>query len=149
MKSTDNRPILNAINPSRWVSPAILTAVLIAPGVYSDPVAPSADMHIKPKLCVRGTSAEQCQLNVTITWRGNSAGEYCLYSDQSLQPLRCWVQQTRGNTKDDVSITQDLDYWLAWQLDNDELARRTLKVLTAKSDDRRRARRRRLVWSVF
>ncbi|MGI9287117.1 MAG: DUF3019 domain-containing protein [Pseudomonadales bacterium] len=109
----------------------------------------TAELHIKPKLCVRGTSADQCELTVKIKWTGNEIGEYCLYSDFSDAPLRCWQRDASGQLQDQVSIKADLNYWLAWQPSDDELARRTLKVLTAKSDDRRRSRRRRHVWSVF
>lgn len=150
MKSSNHRYIVNTIRRySSWVLCGAASIVLVVLRAQAAPITPTADMHIKPVLCVRGTSAEQCRLDVSITWRGNNTGEYCLYSDKSQQPLRCWTQQAQGDAKDSVSISEDLDYWLAWQLSNDELARKTLKVLTAKSDDRRRARRRRNVWSVF
>lgn len=117
--------------------------------VSAQQTPPAAELSIKPKLCVRGTSADQCKLTVKIKWTGNTSGEYCLYNDFSATPLRCWRRNASGKMQDQVAITADLSYWLAWRPTDDELARRTLKLLTAKSDDRRRSRRRRHVWSLF
>lgn len=134
----------------RCVLQAVAAPLLLASlCVSAQQGPPTAELSIKPKLCVRGTSADQCELEVKISWHGNETGEYCLYSDFSGTPLRCWESDVSGQLHDQVSITADLNYWLAWQPTDDELARRTLKVLTAKSDDRRRSRRRRHVWSVF
>lgn len=126
------------------------TLLLLTPlCVAAEQLSPAAELSIKPKLCVRGTAADQCKLTVKIKWTGNSPGAYCLYSDFTETPLRCWQRNASGEMQDEVAITTDLDYWLAWQPDDAELARRTLKLLTAKPDDRRRSRRRRHVWSLF
>ena len=128
----------------------LLLISLLAPlGAAAQQPPPAAELSIKPKLCVRGTSADQCKLSVKINWSGNSDGAYCLYSDAAEAALRCWQRTASGEMRDEVAITADLNYWLTWQPSDTELARRTLQLLTAKSDDRRRSRRRRHVWSLF
>ncbi len=128
----------------------LLTLLLLTSlGAAAQQPPPAAELSIKPKLCVRGTEIDQCKLTVKIKWTGNSNGAYCLYSDIANTPLRCWQRDVSGEMQDEVAITADLHYWLAWQPNDVELARRTLKLLTAKPDDRRRSRRRRHVWSLF
>lgn len=150
MNSADHRQRLHTTRIHRsWMFWRIIIVMLVVTGVHAEPAAPVAEMHIKPKLCVRGTSADRCHLEISITWRSSDNGKYCLYNEKSLEPLRCWIKKMQGDTTDRISIKKDLDYWLAWQINNDELTRKTLKVLTVKSDDRRRSRRRRHVWSLF
>ncbi len=113
-----------------------------------DQKLPTAELQLSPRLCIRGTSDEVCEITVLIEWDGESAGKYCLYREQLEAPLKCWEQEKVGSINDRVKIQQNLEYWLVWAA-VDELDRRVLRLLTAKPDDRRKSRRRRHAWSVF
>ncbi len=115
----------------------------------ADKNLPVAELKLTPRLCIRGTSDEICQINVLIEWGSNSVGKYCLHREQLNTPVKCWEQEKIGKINERVEIKKNLDYWLVWLVTADEVDRKVLTLLTAKPEDRRKSRRRRHAWSVF
>src|SRR5690606_14859872 len=91
-----------------------------------------ATLTLKPVLCVTERREEGCALSITVSWRSENEGDYCLHSDLDDEPIRCWEGAAAGTISE-----------------HGKLAEATLELLTTESDDRRRNRRRRHVWDIL
>lgn len=108
-----------------------------------------ATLTVKPVLCITDRRDEPCAISVLVTWRSDGAGRYCLHSDLSALPVRCWELAAAGMLMEDVVVQETFSYWLTAGGSGDRLAEATLDVMSAESDDRRRSRRRRHVWDIL
>gem|GEM_PF-1795358 len=107
-----------------------------------------AVLSVKPVLCVTDRREEGCPLSITVSWRSESEGDYCLHSDLADEPIRCWEDAATGTIVEERVVRETFRYWLTNGA-NIKLAEATLELLTTESDDRRRNRRRRHVWDIL
>jgi hypothetical protein len=107
-----------------------------------------ATLSVKPVLCVTDRREEGCPLSITVSWRSDNEGDYCLHSDLAAEPIRCWEGAAAGTVVEERVIRETFSYWLTNGA-NATLAEVTLELLTTDSDDRRRHRRRRHVWDIL
>ncbi len=108
-----------------------------------------ATLTVKPVLCVTERREEGCPLSITVSWRTEREGHYCLYSDLGEEPIRCWEDAAEGTIVEERVIRETFSYWLTSGVTNAKLAEATLELVTTASDDRRRHRRRRHVWDIL
>lgn len=132
---------------SRGAALALLAAIA-ATGGHARAQDGNATLSVKPVLCVTDRREEGCPLSITVSWRSESEGDYCLHSDLADEPLRCWEDAAAGTIVEERVIRETFRYWLTNGA-NAKLAEATLELLTTESDDRRRNRRRRHVWDIL
>lgn len=107
-----------------------------------------ATLTLKPVLCVTERREEGCALSITVSWRSENEGDYCLHSDLDDEPIRCWEGAAAGTITEERVVRETFRYWLT-SSEHGKLAEATLELLTTESDDRRRNRRRRHVWDIL
>lgn len=130
----------------RWLA-AVALAGIGAAGAEAQ--EPRVTLSVKPVLCITDSREESCALSILVSWRSSEAGRYCLYSDLSDGPLRCWERAEAGMHVEQREVRETFRYWLADGTSAVRLAEATLDVLSANSDDRRRHRPRRHVWDIL
>ena len=118
----------------------------LAMAAASEPV-----LTVRPDLCVVTPQQPQCSVDFRLRWQVPGSGDYCvLASPEPERPLQCWVAARRGTHGESRVVTRSFDYLLERSGANGApLVRTPVQVLPARSDDRRRNRRRRHVWSVL
>lgn len=60
---------------------------------------PAASLLLTPARCVALHQGQTCYQQVQISWSTSLAGNYCLYQQDQVLPLRCWQGQTQGNVE--------------------------------------------------
>lgn len=131
----------------------LLTIALLLPTIAhsDDPADEEIRLSVKPLLCITDNRNPSCDMSFLVVWHSREAGYYCLFSDLSEAPARCWVEEQTGELRDDRIVTESFSYWMASRnTDNPDnrLAEVTVEVLRMDSDDRRRRRRTRHVWDI-
>lgn len=132
----------------------LMLLVFLTPGFALQAVAiekPEASLRASPKLCIVRTAGEWCMIDVELAWQANTQQHYCIRKSQQDTVLQCWPSARVGEFLDHVKAKSDTAYRLVWLSDGNEYAldEDTLSVVHIVPEDRRRARRRKHIWSVF
>lgn len=128
----------------------IATALFLATGhVGATARVDGPWLRVKPLLCIAARNSETCATVFQIDWRSPQPGNYCLASDYSSLPLRCWTQAVAGEHRDRVIVTKDFYYWITQSDSTQRLSAVKVELLRLRSEDRRRERRSRHVWDVL
>ncbi|MFK7730232.1 MAG: DUF3019 domain-containing protein [Pseudomonadales bacterium] len=112
---------------------------------------PIGSIAANPKLCIVRTEGEWCTIDVELAWQSNTDQHYCIRKSEQEAVLHCWPSARLGEFLDRVKAKKDTAYQLVWLSDGVEhaLDEDTLNVVHVVPEDRRRARRRKHIWSVF
>ena len=122
----------------------LLPALAVAEESNSDDML----MTVKPLLCITDNRNPSCDMSFLVVWQSITTGYYCLFSDFTDAPMRCWNEERSGQLDDDRTVTQNFSYWMTGTNKGARLAEVTVEVLRLDSDDRRRRRRNRHVWDI-
>lgn len=122
----------------------LLPALAVADASNSDDM----QMTVKPLLCITDNRNPSCDMSFLVVWQSITTGYYCLFSDFTDAPMRCWNEERSGQLDDDRTVTQNFSYWMTGTNEGARLAEVTIEVLRLDSDDRRRRRRNRHVWDI-
>lgn len=112
-------------------------------------------ISVKPKLCLRFSAAEPCELEVHIQWHAERVTDYCVYSEQSeREPIKCWSGVREGKYSISMSLMEDTDFWLSYQGGKvkylgEELARCRLELATIVKDVKSRRSNKRHIWNLI
>jgi hypothetical protein len=106
---------------------------------------------VKPQLCITTVQRPACAVEVELRWQAPALGDHCVFSDQGEAPRACWQASAAGSMTENQVLEQSRSYWLTATdaKAQQRLAQAEIKVLAAKSTDKRRNRRRRHVWSLL
>jgi hypothetical protein len=126
----------------------ILALLLPALAVADESNSDDMQMTVKPLLCITDNRNPSCDMSFLVVWQSITTGYYCLFSDFTDAPMRCWNEERSGQLDDDRTVTQNFSYWMTGTAEGARLAEVTVEVLRLDSDDRRRRRRNRHVWDI-
>lgn len=126
----------------------ILALLLPALAVADESSSDDMQMTVKPLLCITDNRNPSCDMSFLVVWQSITTGYYCLFSDFTDAPMRCWNEERSGQLDDDRTVTQNFSYWMTGANEGARLAEVTVEVLRLDSDDRRRRRRNRHVWDI-
>lgn len=126
----------------------ILALLLPALAVADESSSDDMQMTVKPLLCITDNRNPSCDMSFLVVWQSITTGYYCLFSDFTDVPMRCWNEERSGQLDDDRTVTQNFSYWMTGTNEGVRLAEVTVEVLRLDSDDRRRRRRNRHVWDI-
>ena len=126
----------------------ILALLLPALAVADESNSDNMQMTVKPLLCITDNRNPSCDMSFLVVWQSITTGYYCLFSDFTDAPMRCWNEERSGQLDDDRTVTQNFSYWMTGTNEGVRLAEVTVEVLRLDSDDRRRRRRNRHVWDI-
>jgi hypothetical protein len=126
----------------------MLALLLPALAVADESNSDDMQMTVKPLLCITDNRNPSCDMSFLVVWQSITTGYYCLFSDFTDAPMRCWNEERSGQLDDDRTVTQNFSYWMTGTNEGARLAEVTVEVLRLDSDDRRRRRRNRHVWDI-
>ena len=126
----------------------MLALLLPALAVADESNSDDMQMTVKPLLCITDNRNPSCDMSFLVVWQSITTGYYCLFSDFTDAPMRCWNEERSGQLDDDRTVTQSFSYWMTGTTEGARLAEVTVEVLRLDSDDRRRRRRNRHVWDI-
>jgi len=126
----------------------VLALLLPALAVADEATGDDMQLTVKPLLCVTDNRNPSCDMSFLIMWQNIATGYYCLFSDFTDAPMRCWNEERTGELNDDRTVTQNFSYWMTGSEARTRLAEVNVEVLRLDSDDRRRRRRKRHVWDI-
>ena len=126
----------------------MLALLLPALAVAGESNSDDMQMTVKPLLCITDNRNPSCDMSFLVVWQSITTGYYCLFSDFTDAPMRCWNEERSGQLDDDRTVTQNFSYWMTGANEGARLAEVTVEVLRLDSDDRRRRRRNRHVWDI-
>jgi len=126
----------------------ILALLLPALAVAEESSDDDMQLTVKPLLCITDNRNPSCDMSFLIVWQSITTGYYCLFSDFTDAPMRCWNEERTGQLDDDRTVTQNFSYWMTGTNAAARLAQVNVEVLRLDSDDRRRRRRNRHVWDI-
>ena len=109
----------------------------------------AADLSIKPKLCITDSPEKTCQLPLEFAWQADAMGNYCLVQVANQSTLQCWQQNDQGQWQGTQQVNDQELFWLTQDGQTRPLAEAAIEVLSTYTEDRRRNRRRKHVWSLM
>ena len=126
----------------------VLALLLPALAVADEPNGDEMQLTVKPLLCVIDNRNPSCDMSFLIVWQSIATGYYCLFSNFTDAPMRCWNEERTGQVNEDRTVTQNFSFWMPGADASARLAEVNVEVLRLDSDDRRRWRRKRHVWDI-
>jgi hypothetical protein len=107
------------------------------------------DLSVSPKLCITDKADKTCEMTLDFVWQTNDSGDYCLVEKASQAPLQCWQQDSSGQWQAITVVTNKQVFWMSEDGTAAPLDQEVVEVLSTYSDDRRKNRRRKHVWSLM
>ena len=128
----------------------LVTLALLLPALALAEDQASDDMRltVKPVLCITDNRNPSCDMSFLVVWQSGETGYYCLFSDFTEAPVRCWSEALAGQLSEDRIVRENFSYWMTGSTPDSRLAEITVEVLHMDFDDRRRKRRTRHVWDI-
>jgi hypothetical protein len=107
----------------------IATMLLISTRVIADEnmTSSAATLRLSPNQCIAISQGKTCYVDVELMWQTRVKSGYCLYSSQSEQALLCWKKQNKGQYKNEISSSQNVQFLLK-DHQNNTLATTELKI---------------------
>jgi hypothetical protein len=87
----------------------------------------AATLRLSPNQCIAISQGKTCYVDVELMWQTRVKSGYCLYSSQSEQALLCWKKQNKGQYKNEISSSQNVQFLLK-DHQNNTLATTELKI---------------------
>lgn len=78
----------------------------------SENESPKATLKVKPRRCVALHQGQTCYQKLKFSWHSKSKGHYCLYTDTSETPIRCWQQVDNGRYSVEFQSPENLTFVL-------------------------------------
>ena len=75
-------------------------------------------LNLTPKQCVALRQGMQCYVAIEISWSTQQADDYCLFSSQQNEALKCWSKQNNGTFKQAIVANKNVQFYLKQQVDN-------------------------------
>ena len=90
----------------------VLTLLLSSLAIADEATNDDMRLTVKPLLCVTDNRNPSCDMSFLIVWQSITTGYYCLFSDFTDAPMRCWNEERKGELKDDRAVTQNFSFWM-------------------------------------
>lgn len=107
------------------------------------------ELSVTPKLCITDSPQKQCKLPLEFNWQTDNHGNYCLIQEATRDALQCWQQNRQGQWQSVYTVSDQELFWLTEDGQSQPLAETAIEVLSTYTEDRRRNRRRKHVWSLM
>jgi len=81
-----------------------ITAMNVVPSALANEVT----LQLKPAQCVAIHQGKTCYVDIELHWQATSVGEYCLYSSQQAEPLKCWKMASNGQFEREIVANKNV-----------------------------------------
>lgn len=126
----------------------VVTILLLLAGTIAAAEDGGVELDVKPVLCIIDRRTPACDMDFLVSWQSGIRGDYCLFSQLTTAPLRCWSEATAGVHEEHRTVEESFRYWLTRDDGEEPLAAVTVEVMSTETD-RRRKRRSRHVWDIL
>ena len=107
--------------------------------------APAVLLQLKPNRCVALHQGQVCYQNVQLLWSAPQPGHYCLYLQNTAQPLNCWQNVNVGEYRYEFASDTSLQLHLVNEQTKTVIAQAELEVAWVyKANTRRQTH-----WRLF
>ncbi len=113
----------------------------------TDSAAAPLILEAKPRICVTVSDQPQCSMITDIIWRSVVNADYCLFSSEQNNLLKCWRDADSGLLNQTINSDKAITYWLSKPGENRKLIQVVVHVVTVPPKNIRR--RRRHIWSLL
>jgi len=69
-------------------------------------------LNLKPAQCIAIHQGKMCYVDIELQWQAQDKGEYCLYSSQQTEPLKCWRQTNHGQFEREIVTRHNVIFQL-------------------------------------
>jgi hypothetical protein len=69
-------------------------------------------LQVEPEKCVTLQQGRTCYLDVTVHWKNEVKGDFCLVQESVLEPLKCWNDSDNGALEFEFSSDRTLSLHL-------------------------------------
>ncbi|WP_317931334.1 DUF3019 domain-containing protein [Halioxenophilus sp. WMMB6] len=104
---------------------------------------------MNPQLCITDSADKSCAMVLKFEWQSATTGDYCLVEKESQIALQCWRENRAGQWQEQTTVHDQQIFWMTESGDKVPLAQAAIEVLSTYTEDRRRNRRRKHVWSLL
>lgn len=111
--------------------------------------ADDISLSVSPTLCITDSPEKTCDMALEFYWKSDTPGHYCLIEDKSHTALQCWQEDSEGHWQSEQTVSDREVFVISEDGQVAPLAQVEIQVLTTYSEDRRRNRRRKHVWSLM
>ena len=118
---------------------------MLSPSVHAEEVS----LNISPHLCITDQADKTCTMNLLFEWLAQSNGDYCLVDKKDKRALQCWSKEQYGQWEELLKIQVSRSFLMTQEKNQQPLAEESVEVLSTYSEDRRRNRRRKHIWSLL
>ncbi len=87
-----------------------------------------ASMSVNPDQCVAMSQGQSCYVAVELSWKVQSPGNYCLYTQGQSKALNCWQNSFEGEFKKAFNSKVNLNFSLRRQDEKISLATAVVKM---------------------
>lgn len=87
-----------------------------------------ASMNVSPEQCVAMRQGQACYVSVQLSWKVDTPGNYCLYTEGEPKALNCWENTTEGELKKSFDSKVNLEFSLRRQNESFSLANAVVKM---------------------
>ncbi len=129
--------------------PRLVGTVVCVVLTWAACLSQAAELTIKPKLCITDSPEKICRLPLEFVWQTDNQGNYCLVQETNRNTLQCWQQDRQGQWQSTQQVNDQEVFWLTQDGQTRPLAEAAIEVLSTYTEDRRRNRRRKHVWSLM
>ena len=132
-------------------STAVKFVALFSSGYFAASAswADAMALAVNPHLCITDSPEKTCTMALEFFWQSNTEGNYCLAQKENQEVLQCWQQDKKGQWQAQKIVQDQEIFWMTNKGEQIPLAAVVIEVLTTFSEDRRRNRPRRHVWSIM
>lgn len=102
-------------------------------------------LKISPNKCVALDYGQSCYQDVTLSWKQELAGDYCVFSSQQTEALKCWKNNKNSIFSIPIATKTNVTFSLVNSANKNILAKTTLKMTWVYKTKNRR----RLSWRLF
>ncbi len=123
-----------------------LSLIFACEAIPADDKKTGYGLFLSPESCFLLNNESECDIIVTINWRLQKEGDYCLYNKRELNPLDCWQNKNQADKKILLKIEQDIYFQLRYQKTGSILFETPLKLYKRTKNLRPK---RRNPWSFY
>jgi len=123
---------------NKYVIPSVLFSLLFSLSVNADSESGKGEyLRFSSERCVALHQGQTCYLDVTVEWRMNNIGDYCLVDVTENAILKCWNKMTRGKFEFEFQRAKSADFVLRSAGAQNDLLKGNIQVVWVYSAPKR------------
>jgi hypothetical protein len=140
-----NKTFINKTNVNKNIISLIILLILFSTKPYANTDIPVLTLEVDPEQCVSIVQGDDCFVDVTIKWYSQQPADYCLFSSQQPEPLKCWKKNKQGDLKKEFVANENIVFYLKRPPNEEVIVEEVLEMAWVYKDNGRS----RASWRMF